>query len=93
MQAYSPLGGSSSEVLLDDPIVLKVAENVDATPAQVLLVWSLQQNIAVIPKTVDPDRLRENIDLRFTIPWEDMKELNALHLHNTKFSWDPTFEY
>jgi D-xylose reductase len=49
------------------------------TPAQVLLRWATQRGIAVIPKTVDPDRLRQNLNCStFDLTDEEMKELSGM---------------
>ena len=68
--AYSPLGssdrpetmkGEDEPVLLRDETVAAVAEEVGATPAQVLIAWAMQRGTAVIPKSVDPGRLAQNL--------------------------------
>ena len=41
--------------------MLRIAAARAVSPAQVLLAWSLQRGTAVIPKSVRPDRLRENL--------------------------------
>lgn len=45
VQAYSSLGTSSSTNLLKDPIVVKVASQLNVSPARLLLNWALQQGI------------------------------------------------
>jgi alcohol dehydrogenase (NADP+) len=86
--AYSPLGsrdrpatmkGQDEPVLLEDPTVTAIAVRHQATTAQVLIAWALQRGTAVIPKSVRPARLRENLaaaELELTA--EDMDELAAL---------------
>lgn len=46
--------------LLDDPVVMLVAANHEATPAQVLTKFWLQQGVSVIPKSANPTRIAEN---------------------------------
>lgn len=69
LTAYSPLGspdrpeGMKAEdepILLEDPVITEIANNKDASPAQVLISWAIHRGIAVIPKSVNPKRLREN---------------------------------
>lgn len=63
--AYSPLGGPGSVVandLISDPEILKVAEEVGKTPAQVLLKWNMQRGIPVIPKASGEAHLRANLE-------------------------------
>lgn len=88
VQAYCSLGGTSELSLLRDPSVNKVAAKVKKTPAQVLLRWALQQEVAVIPKSVNAKRIAENIELDFTLPKPEMEEINRIALDH-KFSWNP----
>jgi len=56
-EAWSPLAKSG---VLDDPVVTGLAEEKDATPAQVVLAWHLALGNIVIPKSVTPERIAEN---------------------------------
>ena len=86
--AYSPLGSRArpetlrqegEPVLLEDPQVRAVADRSGATPAQVLLAWGLQRGTAVIPKSVHPQRLAENLAAAaLVLSKEDMRSLDAL---------------
>ncbi|KAL1518259.1 hypothetical protein ABEB36_001907 [Hypothenemus hampei] len=87
LQAYSSLGGTGNLDLIKDPIVLEIAKKLGKTPAQVLLRWPLQQNIAIIPKARSKERIEENIQLNFQISEEDMKKLNQFPTN--KYAWDP----
>ena len=89
--AYSPLGSrdrvaalktEGEPVLLEDPAVAAIAEAHGVSPAQVLIAWALTRGTMVIPKSVDPGRIRQNlaatsIELRA----EDMASLDALDRH------------
>ncbi|GIY03858.1 aldo-keto reductase family 1 member B1 [Caerostris darwini] len=73
--AYSPLGtpGLSNfvkhkyninyplDILLKDPEVMALSERYSATPAQILLTYLLDREIVVIPKSSNPERIKENI--------------------------------
>lgn len=64
---------------LDDAIVKKIAEKHKKSTAQILLKFALQNNIAVIPKSVTPNRLKENFDVfDFTLDQQDIKMLETL---------------
>lgn len=90
LQAYCSLGGSSSShALLEEPVVKKIADKHKATCAQVLLVWGLQQDVAIIPKSTDPNRIKENITLNFKLTDDEMKALDALGEKKIKYAWDP----
>ncbi|MEJ2889505.1 aldo/keto reductase [Actinomycetospora aeridis] len=56
-EAWSPLGRGT---VLQEPVLGEIAERLDATPAQVVLRWHLQQGHIVIPKSDTPQRIAEN---------------------------------
>ncbi|XP_066538017.1 glyoxal reductase isoform X2 [Hoplias malabaricus] len=86
-QAYSSLG---TGVLLTDPVVVEVAKVCGRTPAQVLLKWALQQNVPVLPKSSQPDRVQENAHLfDFELNDSAMVKLSTLDC-GEKFCWDPS---
>lgn len=87
VQAYMPLG-SGDKGLLSDPVIKQIAEKLGKTTAQVILKWSLQQGVAVIPKAASKPHVEENFHLDFTIPDTDMNTLSNLK-KRTKFDWDP----
>jgi diketogulonate reductase-like aldo/keto reductase len=60
-ESWGPLGQGKG--LLEDPNIVEVARRKDRTPAQVVLRWHVQLGCVVIPKSVNPDRIRENIEL------------------------------
>jgi 2,5-diketo-D-gluconate reductase A len=59
-EAWSPLARGG---LLDDPVIGEIAASRKRTPAQVVLRWHVQIGNVVIPKSVTPERIRENIDV------------------------------
>lgn len=58
-EAWSPL--SSGHGLLDDEVVAAVAQEAGVTPAQAVLAWHLAIGNVVIPKSVTPERITENL--------------------------------
>lgn len=89
LQAYSSLGSSNAVSLRHDPTVIKIAEKLGKSPAQVLLRWAFQQNIGILPKGSSRAHIVENIDLDFVLPEDDMSTLATLKVKE-KFAWDPT---
>jgi diketogulonate reductase-like aldo/keto reductase len=58
---------------------VEVARRKDRTPAQVVLRWHIQLGCVVIPKSVHPDRIRENVDLfDFELDDADMAEISKV---------------
>jgi len=62
--AYSPLGrGSKTKAgLLTNPTVMQIAAVHGVSPASVLLRWNVQRGVVVIPKSVTPARIRQNLE-------------------------------
>lgn len=86
VEAYSPL---TKGTRLDHPVVVRVADEVGRTPAQVLLRWGLQNRLVVLPKSVRPDRMAENLaSLDFHLPDAAMAALDALD-SGWVTGWDP----
>ena len=77
-ESYSPLGGSGAS-LLDAPILSQLAEKHGKTPGQLVLRWHIQHGLVTIPKTANPERLRENLDVfDFALDPQDLAELAIL---------------
>lgn len=76
--AYTPIGRGSG--LLDRPEITDLASRLGHTPAQVVLRWHVQQGRIAIPKSADPQRQRENLDVfSFELTPEDLAALDALN--------------
>jgi 2,5-diketo-D-gluconate reductase A len=75
-QSWSPLGRGR---LLDDPAIVAIAAKHGRTPAQVIIRWHLDNGLAVIPKSVTPERIRENIDVfAFKLDTDDLATIARL---------------
>ncbi|MFD4694545.1 aldo/keto reductase [Streptomyces sp. NBC_00683] len=75
-EAWSPLAQGA---LLDDSALVAIAERHGKSPAQVVLRWHLQLGNVVIPKSVTPARIRENIDVfDFELSPADMDAIAGL---------------
>lgn len=77
MEAFAPLGHGIKPGVLQDPTILEVAQQVNKTPAQVLLAWALQRGTAVLTTPKTPARARENFDIS-DLPAEAMQKINAI---------------
>lgn len=76
-EAWSPIGQGKG--LLEDAAIAEVAGKHGRTPAQVVLRWHLQLGNVIIPKSVTPSRIRENLDLfGFSLDDDDMATLGTL---------------
>jgi 2,5-diketo-D-gluconate reductase A len=86
-EAWSPLGQGQ---ILGDSTVQELASSRGKTPAQLVLRWHLQLGNVVIPKSVTPERIRENFELfDFELSEEDMRALGELDA-GERIGPDPT---
>jgi diketogulonate reductase-like aldo/keto reductase len=86
LEAYGPLVRGRK---MTHPVLEGIARRHGRTPAQVLLRWGLQHEVVVIPKSVRPERIRENADLYgFELDAADMATLDGLD-EGYRTSWDP----
>ncbi|MEE6286376.1 aldo/keto reductase [Georgenia sp. MJ173] len=75
-EAWSPLAQGA---VLDDPVITAIAQRLGRTPAQVVLRWHLQLGTVVIPKSVQPARMAQNIDVfDFELTAADMAAIEGL---------------
>ena len=76
-EAWSPIGRGKG--LLDRAEVRAIASTHDKTPAQVVLRWHIQLGVIAIPKSVRPERIRENLDIfDFELASDEIAALSAL---------------
>ena len=89
-EAWSPIAQGG---VLKDPTIVRIAESLGRTPAQVTLRWHLQRGDIVFPKSVTPSRIKENIDIfDFELSAEDVAAIGALN-RNQRTGPDPdTFD-
>jgi len=89
--AYSPLGtpdrpwaeGSNEPVLMKEPVLAEIAKKYNKSVPQVLIKFHVQRGVSVIPKSVTPARIKQNIDVMdFELSSEDLNALENLETKN-----------
>ena len=76
VEAWSPMGRGK---LLDHPLLVEMAGKYGVSVAQLCIRWCLQRGIVPLPKSVTPDRIRENARVyEFAISQEDMAVLTGM---------------
>ncbi|XP_033745553.1 NADPH-dependent aldo-keto reductase, chloroplastic-like [Pecten maximus] len=91
LQAFSPLGSpfftgttdinrvQSSDNLVEHPVIMEIAEKYKRTPGQILLRNLVQRGIAVVPKSENPQRMKENLQIFcFSLSDADMNKMDEL---------------
>lgn len=78
MQAWSPLARGQNN-LFDHEVLVPIGQKYNKTSAQIALKYLVQNGISVIPKTVNKDRMIQNIDLfDFELTHDELKQIRAL---------------
>jgi diketogulonate reductase-like aldo/keto reductase len=87
LEGYAPLVKAQR---LDHPVVARIAGRHGKSAAQVLVRWCIEHEVVVIPKSVRPERIRENAEVfDFALDAQDLAALDALD-EGYRTSWDPT---
>lgn len=87
MESWFPLGGrGQTQILFNDPTVVRIAEAHDKTSAQIILRWHLQAGNIAIPGSSNPDHILENLSIYdFALTDAEMDSLTALD-RNERFA-------
>ncbi|WP_406870572.1 aldo/keto reductase [Thioclava sp. 'Guangxiensis'] len=86
-ECWSPLGQSQ---VLSRPELAEIGEKHGKSPAQIALRWHVQNDLIVIPKSANPERIAANIDVfDFTLDAEDMAKIATLDRADGRIGPDP----
>lgn len=86
VEAYSPLAHARE---MDEPVITELADKYGKSYAQIMLRWCLQQGLIVLPKSVTPERIKENFAIfDFELSTDDMEKLDALD-RDLRTCWSP----
>lgn len=74
--AWSPLGRG---IVLGDPVIVELADEIGRSPSQVIIRWHLQRGLVVIPKSIHKERIRQNGDVfDFQLTADQIARIDAL---------------
>ncbi len=92
LTAYSPLGSGDRPErlknedhinLLEEPTIRQIADKHSCSTAQVLIRWAVARGTAVIPKSVNPERIRQNLAAaKVELDEQDMQKIAELDRHS-----------
>lgn len=86
VEAYSPLAHAKA---MDNEVVKRIAAKHGKSYAQIMLRWLIEQDLVVLPKSVTPSRIQENIDIfDFELDKDDLAEL-AQQDKDLRTCWSP----
>lgn len=76
-ESYSPLGAGSD--LLNAPVLGRIAQKHGKTPGQIVLRWHVEQGLVAIPKSANPQRMKENLGIfGFALDTDDINAIATL---------------
>lgn len=89
---WYPLGGRQSKgIILNDPIINKIAKAHKKSAAQIVIRWHIQKGFSIIPGSSNPDNIRDNIDaFDFSLNNDEMAMIEKLNTEKRIF--DPPYE-
>jgi len=103
--AYAPIGSPGRRAArpdgfwpegdpMSDTVVQKIAQKHHKTPAQILLRQLVERNISVIPKSTNPDRVKQNFQIfDFSLDADDRKELESIKTRTRLFVADYAMDH
>ena len=96
LTAFAPLGSGdrparlkvkNEPILLEEPAIINIAKRHNATPAQLLISWAIHRQTAVIPKSINPERIKQNLTAaELSLSQEDMQEMAGFDRHRRYIS-------
>jgi alcohol dehydrogenase (NADP+) len=91
LTGYCPLGSAdrpaarileSEPKLFQNQTIIEIAQEKGVSPAQVMLAWAINRGASVIPKSVNPQRLKENLEAAdIELTTDEMAKISSLDLH------------
>ena len=88
-EAWGPLAQNKTD-LLSNPVITEIAAAHEATPAQVVLAWHLAEGIVVIPKSVTPERITENLQAAsLSLSGDEVEQIRGLDRPDGRAGADP----
>lgn len=91
-EAWAPFGGGNIKVS-EEPVLVKIGEKYGKTANQVALKFLIQNEIAAIPKSRNPERMKQNLEIfDFNLTEEEMAEIKTLDRKETLYDWMKDWE-
>lgn len=88
LEAWSPLA-SGMHNIFENELLLKLASKYNKSVAQIALRYLYQRDIIIIPRSINPKRIKENFDiLDFNIDDDDISLIETLDKHKSIFEWE-----
>ncbi|KAK7099584.1 aldo-keto reductase family 1 member A1-like isoform X4 [Littorina saxatilis] len=101
VSSYAPLGApgrpwkqSTDPCAIEDPVITGLASKKGKSPAQVILRWHLQRGLCVCVKSLNADRIKQNLDVfDFELSAEEMSQISGLNQNFRLYTQGVTAEH
>eukprot|EP00916_Digyalum_oweni_P002196 GHVL01004042.1.p1 GENE.GHVL01004042.1~~GHVL01004042.1.p1 ORF type:complete len:113 (+),score=7.68 GHVL01004042.1:394-732(+) len=101
VSSYAPLGApgrpwkqSTDPCAIEDPVITGLASKKGKSPAQVILRWHLQRGLCVCVKSLNADRIKQNLDVfDFELSAEEMSQISGLNQNFRLYTQGVTTEH
>jgi len=94
LEAYAPLMSKNINELLENKTLEKVAKKHHKSIPQIAIRWLIERDIVVIPKSINPSRIKQNFDVfDFSLDEEDMKEIRTVNTGKKIFTEFDNVDY
>jgi diketogulonate reductase-like aldo/keto reductase len=77
VQAFAPLGHSLVPKIVDDPVIIAIAQRIHKTPAQVALAWAVQRGTAFLTTSTSLSHIQENFEIS-ALPEDALREIRGI---------------
>ena len=83
-ESFYPVGHGDKN-LLSEPVFAEIGDKYGKSPVQIILKWHIQEGFIPLPKSTNPEHIKDNISLDFTLSDEDMDRIRAIDKDTSYF--------
>ncbi|CPN68235.1 aldo keto reductase [Staphylococcus aureus] len=66
--------------ILSNPVIKNIAQEINKSPAQVIIRWNIDHDVITIPKSITPSRIEENLNVYdFKLTHDQIEQIDALN--------------
>ena len=84
VESFYPVGHGDKN-LLSELVFEELAQKYGKSPVQIILKWHIQEGFIPLPKSTNPQHIKDNISLDFTLTDEDMDKIRAIDKDKSYF--------
>lgn len=85
VESFYPVGHADKN-LLSEPVFKELGDKYGKSQVQIILKWHIQEGFVPLPKSTNPEHIKDNISLDFTLSDEDMEKIRAIDKNTSYFN-------